>query len=215
MKVKALAMAGAAMFIAAGATADFTGAHIELVDDADGMDTWRVFIDFDSPTDVLLAVGGIPDLADLVFTSDTDLINDGGPFSGLKTEDFPATGFTGARDSWVSIGDNLGFPNPTDYSPGFAGSDGVTNIIKGTSFSEGNGGWFNNAPGSPVSGESILVAQFTTASGGVWSLSGLANWQTGAPEGFTSSFFEVAVPAPGALALLGLAGLAGARRRRA
>ena len=73
----------------------------------------------------------------------------------------------------------------------------MNRIIQGSSWSDGNGGWFNGSPGDVVSGTHILIAQFTLATGDDFSLSGLANWQTGAPEGFTSSFFEVATPAPG------------------
>ncbi|MBT8485578.1 MAG: hypothetical protein KJO43_08355, partial [Phycisphaerae bacterium] len=184
----------------------FLGASLELVeDDGPGGDwTWRVFIDFEGPTDVLLAVGSIADAVELRFDSDTPLINDGGVLAGTKAEDFPSGDFAGPRDSWVTIGDDLGFPSPTDYSPGFAGSDGKASVILGTTFSANDGGWFNNVPTTPVQGVHILVAQFTVASGSNFSLYGLAFWQPDPtftlwdPEGedFNTSFFEVSIEPP-------------------
>ena len=221
MKAKAFALAGivGSLALVGGANADFDGVLVELVDDnVDGLDTYRISVLFTDPTDILLAVGAIPGVGALSFTSDTDLFNDGGPFSGTKSEDFAQSPIGNARDSYVTIGASTFSPNDTDYSPGFAGSDGITNIIKGSSLSETDGGWFDSNPGTPTAGSSILIAQFTAASGWGGELTALANWQPAGPEGFISSQFLViineGVPAPGALALLGLAGLAGTRRRR-
>jgi hypothetical protein len=58
-----------------------------------------------------------------------------------------------------------------------------------------------------------VIAQFTIAAGEVGMYEGTVDWQ-GQGAGFTSDTFSVMVPAPGAMALLGLAGLAGSRRRR-
>ncbi|MBT8485642.1 MAG: hypothetical protein KJO43_08680, partial [Phycisphaerae bacterium] len=193
----------AMLLCAAAAPADFVGASLELVEDdgPGGNWTWRVYADFDDPTNVLLAIGAVLDVAEWHFDADTPLVNDGGVLADTKAEDFPSGDFAGPRDSWVTIGDDLGFPSPTDYSPGFAGSDGKASVILGVTLSETDGGWFNNVPGTPVQGTHILIGQFTVASGSNFTMSGLAIWEPTPsftlwdPEGgdFITSFFEVAI----------------------
>ena len=210
MKVKALAFAAGALAIAGVANADLAGAHVvNMGDIGGGVDTWRVYLDFDSPTDTLLAVSGNDQVAPLVFQSlDGDALVNSSPLGGLIQEDIPFP-ISDAWDSWVTIGDPA--TQNTAFSPGFLGGDGLLSVINGTSFSQAdNGGYFDQNPGSPEQGGTILIAQFTVAN---FSYSGTADWQA-AGAGATSTAFAVStVPAPGALALLGLAGFAARRRR--
>jgi hypothetical protein len=87
-------------------------------------------------------------------------------------------------------------------------------VINGTSFiQEDNGGWFDFDPGTVENGGEILIAQFTIADGaGPVVFTGTVDYTPGGEGDFVSEAFFI--PAPGAAALLGLAGLAGTRRRR-
>ena len=108
---------------------------------------------------------------------------------------------------------------PTPHSsPGFlAGQhDGFGQSVNGSSFIwENNGGYFDSNPGSGAidDGSGILVAQLTVASGERHHLRWHRFLQRAKAGDLTFASFSVTtVPAPGALALLGLAGLG--RRRR-
>ena len=93
------------------------------------------------------------------------------------------------------------------------GADG--SVVNGSSFTwENNGGYFDSDPGSGAfdSGSGILVAQLTVASGEDITFGGTASYNSEAGDLTFASFSVTTVPAPGALALLGLAGLG--RRRR-
>ena len=213
MKVKALAFAAGALALTGAANADFLGASYENLGDLGaGVDTYRVYIDFSSPTDQLLAVSGNAGVSALYFNSlDGDALrNSMGPFGGTSFEDTPFPGIE-AWDSWVTINSDTG-PVDAQFSPGFLGGDGSSSVINGTSFSQAdNGGWFDSNPGTPETGESILIAQFTVAN---FEFGGTADWQSTGSGATSSAFYVNTVPAPGALALLGLAGVAARRRRR-
>jgi hypothetical protein len=214
MKVKALAFAAGALALTGAANADFTGAHIEdLGDLGAGVSTYRVYVDFSSPSDQLLAVSGNAAVSALYFNSlDGDALrNTAGGFAGLSFEDFPFPGIE-AWDSWVTLGTDTPGASDADFSPGFLGGSGSTSVINGTSFSQAtNGGWFDSNPGTPETGESILIAQFTVAN---FEFGATADWQSTGSGATSSAFYVTTVPAPGALALLGLAGVAARRRRR-
>ncbi|HCV24089.1 MAG TPA: hypothetical protein DGN59_11570, partial [Candidatus Latescibacteria bacterium] len=74
-------------------------------------------------------------------------------------------------------------------------------------------------PQGEEQGGRVLIAQFTTFSGsGAYDIAFSAGFQGKDDAGVTwqsGHSVMIAVPAPGAVALLGLAGLAGRRRRRA
>jgi uncharacterized protein (TIGR03382 family) len=123
-----------------------------------------------------------------------------------------------AFDTFVTIGLKLQGPPGTPVTALEPGSS-----MTGTGFT---GGWFTDgdAPqGSPQPiigqpGFYVLLAQLTienpTASAGVGGSMTVA-WKTATSGAqFSEVSFEHFIPAPGALALLGLAGLAGSRRRR-
>jgi hypothetical protein len=101
-------------------------------------------------------------------------------------------------------------------------SNALNNVgIDWTDFENGgdlitdNGSWFvtpNDAQGQEVNGR-VLIGQFTITEGG--SLVGSLSVQGKDADGVTFQATNISwVPAPGALALLGVAGLAGRRRRR-
>lgn len=212
-----LALAGGATLALAGvATADLVGVSVtNLGDLGGGTNSYRVSVIFDAPDDQLLAVGGLPSVAALIFQSSSALINEASAFNGLIDEDRPNV-LSAAWDSWLSVQGSAGIGNDTAFSPNFAGGDGATSVVNGTFFSETDGGYFDQNPGSVSGGVgSIDIAQFTLS--GDFTFSGVVNWRDQSLPGgefFSDQFSVTTVPAPGALALLGLAGLAVGRRRR-
>ena len=89
----------------------------------------------------------------------------------------------------------------------------------------GTMGWFNSSPPTlqgrvgvaPNTATDVLVGQFVIdrgAGAGTWALTiGYNDGVAGSAVQFGTANFNIGVPAPGAVALLGLAGLAGRRRR--
>ena len=127
-------------------------------------------------------------------------------------------------DSWVTIGGQATGTNSTNADPSWPAAGGSwarPDVPNGA-----NVGWFNSNPpniqgrvGQPGNGiDSVRLGQFVIdrdSFGGTWNLKiGYNNGVAGAPVQFAETSFQLgAVPAPGAVALLGLAGLAGRRRR--
>ena len=121
-------------------------------------------------------------------------------------------------DSFVTIG---GFAADALQVPGAGAGTGLDpNFGGNTADRPGDlAGWYNGSPpslnGAMIDGK-VLVGRFSSADG-EFSLAGStlsATWNQGlgTPPG-QGSFTIAEVPAPGALALLGIAGLAGRRRR--
>jgi len=219
MNVYRFALAGAsALAVAGAASAALVGAKAVNVGDLGaGADSWQIWLIFDNALDKLLAVNGDEDISPLVFDSPVPLIQNN-IFAGNTTfDDVPTAGDLGG-DSWVVLG------NPdthnTSFSPNFLNGDGMMSVIVGTHFEQlDNGGYFDENPGTaelPNENMQIMIAQFTLAlpAGERATYVGTVNYNEGGGD-LTAAAFEVAMPSPGALALLGLAGLAGGRRRRA
>ena len=116
-----------------------------------------------------------------------------------------------AYDSWVTIG--------SETDTGNALSIQSVNFGSGGNFADtANGSWYvtpDDAQGEEVGGR-VLIAQLTIAGGGsADDLYGNLNFQGKLADGTNWGAVDQWIPAPGALALLGLAGIAGRRRRRA
>ena len=208
-------LSAAALIVSGSAFADFDGASITVESAVAGYDTYKVFLNFTSPADKLLAIDG--DVAG----GYSALSYEGGELynvllAGALPDDTGAygaiPGFEG--DSYVTIGGQSG---DTSFSPGFLAdnADAFGTLIRGSSFTwENNGGYFDSNPGTGAydTGSGILIAQLTVASGEDITFGGTASFNNEADVLSFASFSVTTVPAPGALALLGLAGLG--RRRR-
>ena len=217
---KLSAIAGLGAIAAAGvAGADYTGVTlVEVGEILPGTTTYRIFANFDAIDDRFLAVNGDANFGDagaLRFQSTADLVQDAGAFNGTAFGDRPNLFDLNGADSWVSIGINMaGNGSDTAFSPGFLGGDGASSVIVGSFFEQlDNGGYFDQNPAT-VEGDGAILAQFTLPTGAEWSYQGVVSWADSSGGPFSNTF-SVVVPAPGAVALLGLAGLAGTRRRRA
>ncbi len=207
-------LSAAALIVSGSAFADFGSASYTVESAVAGYDTYKIFLNFTSPADKLLAING--DVAggySAISYEGGELYN--ALFAGVLADDngqyaaFP--GMEG--DSYFTIGGQT----DTSFSPGFladnTGADG--SVVNGSSFTwENNGGYFDSDPGSGAfdSGSGILVAQLTVASGEDITFGGTASYNSEVGDLTFASFSVTTVPAPGALALLGLAGLG--RRRR-
>ena len=219
MNVKQLSLlaGGATLLLAATASADFQGLSADIV----GVDmavpgapahwTARIYANLGAGdrldavygnADNPLSMGTTSSLYQNAFGGNTSAAINPALYSA-----FPSL----AYDSWVSIG--------LEDQTGNALSDIGMNYGE-NSVSTSDGSFYvtpDDAQGQEVGGR-VLIAQFTTFDydsklTGTISLQGKladgSNW------GAESVSYEFALPAPGALALLGLAGVAGRRRRRA
>ncbi|MEC8385860.1 MAG: hypothetical protein VXZ90_02480 [Planctomycetota bacterium] len=207
-------LSAAALIVSGSAFADFGSASYTVESAVAGYDTYKIFLNFTSPADKLLAING--DVAggySAISYEGGELYN--ALFAGVLADDngqyaaFP--GMEG--DSYFTIGGQT----DTSFSPGFLAdnTDAFGSVVNGSSFTwENNGGYFDSDPGSGAfdSGSGILVAQLTVASGEDITFGGTASYNSEAGDLTFASFSVTTVPAPGALALLGLAGLG--RRRR-
>jgi len=136
-------------------------------------------------------------------------------------------------DSFLTIGGTATGTNTTNADPswnsGGSGSHagGSAGWSRPDLLNNGTMGWFNSSPPNlqgrvgvaPNTATEVLIGQFVidrNAFAGNWSLTiGFNDGVQGSAVQFGTASFAIGtvVPAPGAVALLGLAGLAGRRRR--
>jgi len=132
-------------------------------------------------------------------------------------------------DSFLSIGGNATATNTSNADPSWnsGGSGAHAGSAAGWNradlLNNGTMGWFNSSPPNlqgrvgvaPNTATDVLIGQFVVdrgTFGGTWSLTlGYNDGVAGSAVAFATSTFSL--PAPGAVALLGLAGLTGRRRR--
>lgn len=213
MKFKLVPAIAGALVVSATATADFTNLTAETKDSGDsGLFVCNVYANFDGAGDRMLSIGFANVASSTGAFYQNALGLDTAPLDFLLPLDpllqYDSFVTVGVKESDGSDGTT---PDPDFDSGAFNGSGQVL------------GGWFNSNPdngqGDPVGGR-VLIAQLTIENAaGSDSVGGSMTvfWKDGDTGDIigTESSFNHAVPAPGALALLGLAGLAGRRRRRA
>ena len=210
MKTKYICSSGVGLLLLAGtASAAYQGMSADLHATSAYGDTYRIYVELDAG-----------DRLDAVYGSSANGLVLGGnglyhtPSFGVDMASTlnPAliAVFTSlAYDSWVTIGlDNMTGNVLSQQGVNFSGfGDEVTTD---------NGSWYitpDDAQGEEVGGR-VLIAQLTI-SGDESDLYGNLNFQGKLADGSNWGATDQWLPAPGALALLGLAGIAGRRRRRA
>lgn len=227
MKIGTFGLIGAAA-LASAANAEFLGWETELITLVNGHTIMNVYAKFDNSGD---RVVNVYDAAITTNTAGGFYQSAGQPYWQVSGTQNKMT----SDDSYVCIGTNPnGNGNPsgsiTAGDPSFVNynaESGTTtydfSVIEGS----GTGaGWYNNNPGNTwgfanTGDNRVLVAHFvaTSAQG-----ADAVNWNatlTITKAGFTGSFtrgagqntFAWIIPGPGAMAFLGLAGLASRRRR--
>ena len=201
---------GIAAFVIAGtASAGYQGMSMDLHATSANGDTYRIYVDLDSGARLDAVYGSAANTMNIGHTAGY-YDNTFGGDSSLNINPALLGVFTSlAYDSWVTIGletsaDNALSLQTVDFNTDghFASSD--------------NGSWYvtpDDAQGEEVGGR-VLIAQITT-SGSADGFYGTMNFQGKDADGNTWEANDQWIPAPGALALLGLAGIAGRRRRRA
>ena len=212
MKSIALIGAGLAAAVAAGANAAVTGLQVEYGGLVGGRHVWSVYAVSNDVNHVMLNIIGHTVTA--------------GSMSGVEHNDFGGgtwnPGLTIlpdqlANDSYVTVTGLAGAAAGTNLDPSFGAGTGAA-IPNGA-------GWLTSNPGTPIlfTGGRIKIMQvagttYSNGPGGAFYTGRLtvgykANANSTTPLYAENLSYTIGVPAPGALALLGLAGLAGRRRR--
>jgi len=229
--VASMALAAAVSSAASATFVEYVVVKTSATNSGIALDVYNVFARFNGPTDTLLnafnfnRVDGTA--GNMFYHKDTSSGN-----SGVLTKAYgswapQATGSATQNrpfDSFLVIGGTATATNTTNADPSWPAAGGGwtrPDIPSGN-----NIGWFNSSPpnlqgrvfvgtGAAANTDLVRIGQFVVdagANGGVWNLKiGYNSGVSGAPVQFAETTFNL--PAPGALALLGLAGLAGRRRR--
>ena len=227
MNTRISVAAGLGLMVAATASADMTGNVYEVGYAWSGATfggttsgyVVDLYMEFTSMDDVLLNVYNFNDV-NLGTTYYQGLTAAGwapnlqaGPFETDDAKQF---------DSFIAIGGVVAEDAGTGMPTQMAGNGVAVDPNFGGNTAAGpaaNAGWYNGNPNNPIgtAGSELLVfmGRFSIEGSDGFSLEGSEGWATfneglgtpGQQQGFT------VVPTPGALALLGLAGLAGRRRR--
>jgi len=207
----------AGTLIAGSAMADYTGLTFVGVDNGDGTWTARIYANFTAATDELDAVFGDSQDSLSISSSGGFYQNVLGGATSLSINPaliplFPSLAF----DSWVTIG----LEDMTGNNMLTIGID-YTDFEAGGNIMTDNGSWFAT-PDDPqvLAGADlrVMVGQFTMYGidshvSGVLNLQGkVGDFETFQARGQAFDFYII--PAPGALALLGLAGVVSRRRRK-
>ena len=228
MNIRVLTATALGLGVAATASAGMTGNAYEVGRAWSGEDfggtavsgyVVDVYLEFDSESDILLNVYNFNDV-NLGTTYFQGLTAAG--WAPNEQGSIFTTGVSQSFDSFIAIGGVTG-EDGNGYALQMSGN-GVSvdpNFPDNNAAGPGaNAGWFNSNPNNPIGsaggGGLVLIGRFSQAGSDGFSMQGSDGWATfneglgtpGQQAGFT------VVPAPGALALLGLAGLAGRRRRK-
>jgi hypothetical protein len=216
MRIFKSAILLAAAAIGTNAEAAFVGMNVVASTVTQGADTFyvfKVYAKFNNANDTVLNAYGMNALPTGWFWHNDFLSGGGSTVAGTWNPTLvPAA--TAGLDSWVTIGGNAGdFGNSTAFDPGWGAAAANQAGIPA------NAGWFNQNPPNlqgrvNASTLETLLAQFVfknTIFNFTTPITVGFNQGIGTPAQFATDSFTV--PAPGAVALLGLAGLTGRRRR--
>jgi len=226
--VASMALAAAVSTVASATFVQYAVVKTSTTSGGVALDVYNVFARFNGPTDTLLNAFNFNRLdssvTNIFYHKDNSDYN-GGVLSKMYGTWSPS--LTGSAvlnrpfDSYLTIGGQAIAANNSSGDPSWPASGGGWNrpdVPNGL-----NVGWFTSNPpalqgrvGVGVNtATDVRVGQFVVdagADGGTWNLKiGYNSGVAGAPVQFAETTFSL--PAPGALALLGLAGLAGRRRR--
>jgi len=225
MKIQTLTMLAAVatpLILTASASAGFLGIKTTSKPNPYGLLVVNVYAIFDRPDpgdgsgDHMIAVAGSPYAPLNIQVIGGTFYNS--PFGGDQAPNaaffpvFPSLEF----DTFVTIGKKTSDGDTLTITPGFP--VGIT----GSSLSTTGSGWaviptapqgdpFDAKNSFPGNGQ-VLIGQFSTADGTAISGTMLIRYVSNGKSGSTMVSFGI--PTPGALAMLGVAGLIGTRRRR-
>ena len=199
--VSSLALAAG---IASSANAAFTGFTVQNMGTIGGRSVYQVYANFNAPTDILLNA-----LKHNVTSGTMNALhNDFG--GGIWNPSLTILPDQVANDSFVTVSGLTGVNSQTNLDPSFG--TGLGGAIPT------NAGWFNSNPSSNIvvgSSLTIMIMQVALATGSAGYSASLEIGYKESPSATQPLFGSgtYTIPAPGALALLGAAGLMGRRRR--
>ncbi len=235
--LRVLCGVGAPLILTGAASAGFTGVKVVQKKEAEafGLFVCNVYATFDRPDDEMAEVHGRHDFPLNIFVKNGVSFQhaQGQPLTAPFLQFLPGNPPTLAYDTFITIGtkvnDLFSTLDDTSPTPGVAFAVG-TNIGGPTNMNNGplnttSGAWFiipsgpgNGGLGAPNANGQVLLGQFTVVKGtgatgvaGTMLLLFTSNGVTG-QQAYVE--FDHQIPAPGALAILGLGGAVGSRRRR-
>lgn len=227
MKLMAVALTAAVASSASATFVEYVVTKTSTSNSGVALDVYTVWARFNGATDTVLnafnfnRVDGTA--TNMFYHKDNAYGNSGVLGKTAGTWNPSQTGPAAANrpfDSFLTIGGNATPTNSTNADPSWPSPDSWNRPDVPTGL---NVGWFNSNPpnlqgrvgSAGNTATDVRLGQFVVdagANGGTWNLRiGYNSGIAGAPVQFAESTFNL--PAPGALALLGLAGLAGRRRR--
>ena len=230
MKLMAFALTAAVASSASAAFVEYYTVKTQTSNSGVNLDVYVLYARFNGATDTVLNAFNF----NRVDGTDTNLFYHKDLSTGT-TAPYPLTKSAGTWnpsqtgsatanrpfDSYLVIGGLPTATNSTNADPSWPAAGGSWNrpdVPNGV-----NAGWFNSNPPNLQGrvgqagnlADSVRLGQFVVdrdANGGTWNLRiGFNSGVPGAPVQFAETTFNL--PAPGAVALLGLAGLVGRRRR--
>jgi len=230
MKLTALALAAAVSSVASATFVEFYTVKTQTSNSGINLDVYTLYARFNGATDTVLNAFNFNrtdgSATNLFYHKDNAYYNSGALMKEFGTwAPSQAGSITLNRpfDSFLTIGGNATPTNSTNADPSWTGAASWNrpDVPNGS-----NVGWFNSNPPN-IQGrvgqtgnlaDSVRLGQFSMdrdAAASTWNLKiGYNNGVAGSPVQFAETTFTLGViPAPGAIALLGLAGLAGRRRR--
>jgi hypothetical protein len=227
MKIAALALAAAVTSVSSAAFVEYYTVKTQSSNSGVNLDVYVLFARFSGATDTIVNAFNFNRVdgsaTNMFYHKDNAAYNSGVLMKEFGTWNPSQTGSATLNrpfDSYLTIGGLPTGVNSTNADPSWPAAGGSWNrpdVPNGF-----NAGWFNSNPpnlqgrvgGTGNTADSVRLGQFVVdrdANGGTWNL------KIGYTDGVSTAvqFAETtfSLPAPGALALLGLAGLAGRRRR--
>jgi len=230
MKLTALALAAAVSSVASATFVEFYTVKTQTSNSGINLDVYTLYARFNGATDTVLNAFNFNRTdgaaTNLFYHKDNAYFNSGALMKEFGTwAPSQAGSITLNRpfDSFLTIGGNATPTNTTNADPSWTGASSWN---RPDTPNGSNVGWFNSNPPN-IQGrvgqtgnlaDSVRLGQFSMdrdAAASTWNLKiGYNNGVAGSPVQFAETTFTLGViPAPGAIALLGLAGLAGRRRR--
>jgi hypothetical protein len=229
MKLMAMALTAAVASSASAAFVEYYTVKTQTSNSGVNLDVYVLYARFNGGTDTVLNAFNfnLTDGSDtnIFYHKDNASSNSGVLQKAFGTWNPQQTGSNTLNrpfDSFLTIGGNASGTNSTNADPSWGGLSWARPDVPNGA----NVGWFNSNPpnlqgrvGNPGNLlDSVRLGQFVIdrdTYGGTWNLKiGYNSGVAGSPVQFAEATFSLGViPAPGAMALLGLAGLAGRRRR--
>ena len=228
MKLMAMTLAAAVSSVSSATFVEYYTVRSQVTDAGIALDVYVLYARFNGATDTVLNAFNFnrtdASQTNMFFHKDNASGNTGVLQTAFGTWNPALTGSATLNrpyDSYLTIGGLPSATNGTSADPSWGNplSWNRPDVPNGQ-----NAGWF--APGGSIAGrvgqagnlaDSTRLGQFSIArdsDAGVWNMKiGYNNGVAGSAVQFAESTFAIGVPAPGAIALLGLAGLTGRRRR--